>query len=326
MEITRLDLDDRATLGELTELFNAAERVDAPWVHEESPEQVRGTLAYAYDLEGPVCFVGRSEGTFVAFGGLHTSSWDNKELAWLVLSVHPDHRRRGHGSRMLEHLEKAAAELGRTKLGTQAWDGTPGTRFAESHGYVAKSRAINRRQHLDELDLDEARALHARAAQAASDYDVLRLLGPIAEEQLSEFAEVSASINDAPLDDLDMEDDNFDPQRIRHYEEASGLRQRTLYRVVARHRPSGRLVAHSTLVVERLSPAVADQHDTAVMPEHRGHRLGLLLKTEMVLWLAEAEPQLRTIDTWNAESNDHMIRVNEALHYRWMGRELQYQK
>ena len=52
--------------------------------------------------------------------------------------------------------------------------------------------------------------------------------------------------------------------------------------------------------------------------------LGLLLKAGMVLWLAEAEPQLETVGTWNAESNDHMIGVNELLAYRWMGRGLEY--
>ena len=46
----------------------------------------------------------------------------------------------------------------------------------------------------------------------------------------------------------------------------------------------------------------------------------------MVRWLAEAEPQTRVIDTWNAESNDHMIGVNEVLGYRIMGRELEFQK
>jgi hypothetical protein len=199
-------------------------------------------------------------------------------------------------------------------------------RFAEAHGFVAKAKAINRRQHLSDLDDEELRSLHERASKAAADYEVLRLVGPMPEELLEQFSEVSASINDAPLDDLEMEDDNFDPQRIRNYEESCRLRQRTLYRVVARHRGSGRLVAHSTLVVERPRPTVAEQHDTAVMPEHRGHRLGLLLKAEMLLWLADVEPQVETIDTWNAESNDHMIAVNEALAYRWMGREWQYQK
>ena len=75
----------------------------------------------------------------------------------------------------------------------------------------------------------------------------------------------------------------------------------------------------------RERPEIGDQHDTAVVRAHRGHRLGLLLKAGMLLWLAEVEPQLETVDTWNAESNDHMIAVNEALGYRVMGRELQFQ-
>jgi hypothetical protein len=45
----------------------------------------------------------------------------------------------------------------------------------------------------------------------------------------------------------------------------------------------------------------------------------------MLLWLDEVEPQVETVDTWNAESNRHMIAVNEALGYRAMGRELQFQ-
>ena len=49
---------------------------------------------------------------------------------------------------------------------------------------------------------------------------------------------------------------------------------------------------------------------------HRGHRLGLLLKIDMMRWLAEAEPQLEVIETWNNADNGFMINVNEALGYR----------
>jgi hypothetical protein len=63
-----------------------------------------------------------------------------------------------------------------------------------------------------------------------------------------------------------------------------------------------------------------------VTREHRGHRLGALLKLEMLRWLAEAQPQLESIDTWNAESNDHMIEVNRALGYEVVGRALAFQR
>ena len=78
--------------------------------------------------------------------------------------------------------------------------------------------------------------------------------------------------------------------------------------------------------MERWAPTVAYQYDTAVAPGHRGHRLGLLLKSAMVQWLRERNPDVLTVDTWNAESNSFMIEVNEQLGYRVVGRELQFQR
>jgi RimJ/RimL family protein N-acetyltransferase len=36
----------------------------------------------------------------------------------------------------------------------------------------------------------------------------------------------------------------------------------------------------------------------------------------MMRWLAEMEPQLKIIETWNNADNKFMINVNEALGYR----------
>jgi hypothetical protein len=55
---------------------------------------------------------------------------------------------------------------------------------------------------------------------------------------------------------------------------------------------------------------------TAVIREHRGHRLGLLLKTAMLERLAVAEPALERIVTGNAVGNQWMIAINEQLGYR----------
>ena len=79
------------------------------------------------------------------------------------------------------------------------------------------------------------------------------------------------------------------------------------------------------MTVDAETPAWGEQADTSVVRAHRGHRLGLLLKADMLRWLADKEPQLETLDTWNAESNDHMVGVNQRLGYRVMGRELQFQ-
>jgi RimJ/RimL family protein N-acetyltransferase len=52
---------------------------------------------------------------------------------------------------------------------------------------------------------------------------------------------------------------------------------------------------------------------TAVLPEHRGHRLGLLVKIAMLDLLASQAPDVDRIFTGNAGSNQHMIAINEQL-------------
>lgn len=326
MQISPLDLGDRDALGEVTSLIHAAIDAGSPWQHRPTVDQVAGGLRHGHDGESALTFVGREAGRTVAVSSLFASSWDNLDAAWMDLTVHPDARRKGLGSEMLRFVERRAASLGRVKLGAVTWEASPGTLFAERHGYVARSQSILRRQHVDDELVERVRRLHAEAVASAPDYELLRWAERTPDGLLEEVARVAESINDAPLDDLDLEADSFEPQRVRGYEVATEQRNRSLYRVVARHRPSGRLAGLSALVVERETPTVAHQHDTTVAPEHRGHRLGLLMKTDMLLWLAETEPQVRTVDTWNAESNAHMVAVNEILGYEWTARQVVHQK
>lgn len=330
MEITELpaeDLDRRPGLvDELVDLQNAGHAVDAPWVHPTTPTTVRGFFHYGWDLEPGRHFVGRSDGRLAALGAVHTSDWDNLDLAWLEVTVHPELRSRGLGSLMADHMCAVAASMGRTKLGADAWDGTAGVGFAERHGFTQRSRAINRRQHLAELSLDRVQQLYGEAEAVAAAYELVRIVGRTPDDLMPAVADLAASINDAPLDELDIEDEVFPPERIRNYETATLGRGHRLYRLLARHRETGALAGHTVVAVEVERPAIGHQHDTSVAREHRGHRLGLLLKTAMNLWLAEAEPRLETVDTWNTESNDHMIGVNEALGYRWMGRGIELQQ
>ncbi len=49
---------------------------------------------------------------------------------------------------------------------------------------------------------------------------------------------------------------------------------------------------------------------------HRGHRLGLALKAANHLLVHEQVADLRMVRTWNADTNAHMVAVNDALGYR----------
>lgn len=326
MDITRFGPDDAAELREWVALVNAVSATDAPWEHPWTPTTAEGRFRHGWDGEPATPYLARVDGSVVGAGAISTSEYDNLHLAWFGVQVHPDHRRRGYGSEILAFLEQQAKEQGRTSGGLDGWDSEGTIAFATRHGYEKKHQAINRRQFLDDVDRAELDTRYDAALPHATGYELLRRGAPTPDDELERLAAMASAINDAPTDDLDIEDEVFTADRMRAYEVASLARKQRFYRVVARHVPSGELAGQTVVVVESERPEIGHQHDTSVVRSHRGHRLGLLLKADMLRWLAEAEPQLVSIDTYNAESNDQMIGVNEILGYRIMGRELAFQK
>lgn len=326
VEIIEFGPDDAESVRAYAEVSTACRKVDSPWNHAVTDTGAAGFLRHGWDGEPPLAFLAIVDGVPVGAAEFHTSEWDNHHLAWLDIAVHPDHRCQGHGSTILAALLDRAREQGRTSVGIDSWELPASCAFAERHGFELRSKAINRRQVLAELDWPGIEALRADAARHASAYELVRRVGRTPDDELPALAALTASINDAPIDDLDVEDEVFPPERVRDYEAAQTGQGRLLHRIVARHRETGELGGHTVVAVDGERPWIGDQHDTAVARAHRGRRLGVLLKAEMLLWLREAQPQLATIDTWNAESNDHMIGVNELLGYRVMGRGLQFQR
>jgi RimJ/RimL family protein N-acetyltransferase len=311
--------DDADLVATVVDIRNAGRAVDDPDALEALPELVSRELRYGWDLDPGETYLYVPDGTTTAVGMLDVDppKRDNLQVVWGGILVHPEHRRRGHGSAMMQEVLRRTRELGRSII----WMGTAeddlGVRgFLESFGFTYASHDARRRQVLADVDPAEIDRLHALATEAASEYEVVRQLAPTSDAVLAELVAVTAAINDAPTGDLVVEDEKFDLQRLRDFETANAGQDNTLYRVFARHRGTGEVGGHTVVGVNPLRPHFAGQGDTAVRREHRGHRLGLLLKIEMMRWLAEAEPQLEMIETWNNADNTFMIAVNESIGYR----------
>jgi len=232
------------------------------------------------------------------------------------VTVDPVARRQGLGTRLLEVGVQRVHAAGRTLVYAGCFDRPGPVAFLKAMGLDRAYEEVQRRQDLRALDWGRLDDVYAEADGRAADYQLIRLPGPTPQDMMPDIVRMTGAINDAPTGELDIEDEVFSPERIRAFEAARQAQGWRLYRLVARDRDTGVLAGHTMTAVQGEQPWYGCQYDTSVLRAHRGHRLGLLLKIGMLRWLAEAEPQLRTLDTWNAAANAHMIGVNDALGYQ----------
>ena len=87
---------------------------------------------------------------------------------------------------------------------------------------------------------------------------------------------------------------------------------------VALHKATNEPVGMTELWLSKLVPYIADQDDTGVISEHRGHKLGTTLKYLMLqkLYTDERSKEVRWWYTVNAEVNEHMLNINDELGYK----------
>lgn len=319
MPLARVDPADPVTLGELARLLEAARRVDDPDAFPLTERALQAHLTHGSDLRPSShhLLVPEAGGPAVGALELELPTFDNHHLVWGEITVHPGYRHQGYGAQLLDELLARTRAAGRDTVWVGvAEDDAAGRAFLERHGFGYASHDARRRQVLADIDPGEIDRLEQVATQGARDYELLRWRPPFDDGQLLALAEVTAAINDAPMGNLTFEDEVFDLPRMRDQQEARRRRGDRFYEVVARHRGSGLLAGHTQVAVEPETPTLGHNVDTAVARGHRGHRLGFALKIAMLRWLAEAEPQLEVIETWNHADNTFMINVNEALGYR----------
>ena len=312
---------DLATAEAIAAIEVAYSKADAPHLPPIVAESLRLFLAHGHDghgLEG-IRIARDDSGRAVGWAGVELFHWDNRHMAFLEATVDPASRRRGVGTALMDEITDFAHAHGRTTLASATWVGNPAESFLWGRGFSPNQRNVQRRLDLRTLDWSGIGALREQALKAAQDYELVALVGPTPDDMLEPMVDVLSAINDAPRDDFQMDDDEFSVERLQAFDRAMQERQITAYRLVARRRSDQELAGHTLICSDRLNPAWADQEDTSVVRAHRGNRLGLLLKTAMLMWLRDAEPQVEIIDTWNAASNAHMIAVNDAIGCRPVG-------
>jgi RimJ/RimL family protein N-acetyltransferase len=274
----------------------------------------------------------RGAGQVMASASVTVHEHDNQHVAELTVDVDPAHRRRGAGSAILRAAEELAASQGRglaiveQSEPLRQLDRSPGKSFARRHGFACSQVSLRLDLHLpvDERRLEQ---LEEACTRYAGGYRIISWRDRCPEELLRDRAVLAERMSaDIPLDELDRRPERWDLERVRATEALVAKQNRTSFSAGAVEDRSGRLVAYSDLRLPRGAPEKAYQWDTLVLAEHRGHRLGTLVKIANLRALASASPATHRVTTENAEDNSAMISVNQALGFEVVGRIYAWQK
>ncbi|GLY96954.1 GNAT family N-acetyltransferase [Actinoplanes sp. NBRC 103695] len=328
IDVAVFPASDEATAREAIQVDRAAFEYQTPDIPYSPEDFVLESWRNPFPGHRSIRAVARLDGRAVGYVALGLPLLDNLELASLDLNVLPDFRRRGVGRAMLDFaIEQARAE-GRKHLTSETVQTRPdGDAFAAAQGAKAALPETRSRLDLTTVDQDRYDRMLAEAWTHADGYRVVSWVGMPAEEYLDAIAYLDGRmVQDAPMGDLTIEPEKVDADRIRKSEQNRLDRGIDRFHTGVVHEATGRMVAWTTLSGPPALETHIWQHITIVDPDHRGHRLGMIVKLENLRHTLAHKPALTAIDTFNATANDFMLSINREMGFRaadtWMQWEL----
>jgi GNAT superfamily N-acetyltransferase len=286
-------------------------------------------------------FVARADGQVVGRAVFETLADPGSEFAWFTVEVLPEFRGRGIGSALTDLLDGVAAAENRTisvvyavspdgpgeRLNAPTGFGSvpannPEVRFLRGRGYRLEQVERGSLLRLPVAPALLARKLADAQAWAGDEYSVVSWTGRTPPRWLEDQAMLYTRMStDAPSAGIQEPEDVWTVARLVAEQDASSAGPRVALVTAALHRPTGHLAGFTELSVPSDPLRAVEQQDTLVLREHRGHRLGMLLKVANLQQLALQFPQQSAVTTFNAEENRFMLDVNEALGFTPMGYE-----
>ena len=134
------------------------------------------------------------------------------------------------------------------------------------------------------------------------------------DEHAAGYCEMKTQMsNDVPVGEIDYQPIVYDEARLRT-EEQRASRSYHLVVAAARRTSDGAFGGYTVLYLPHDEAHVL-QDDTLVMPEHRGHRLGTILKLATLDVVRRDHPERVAIHTWTDPENHAMYRTNLGFGY-----------
>lgn len=318
MDVRPVDPFDDTILARYHDVCRRAELHERPWESFWSQAELRARFEHPKDTERLELFAAFDGEDLLAGGFLDVPLEDNLDKGFVHVMVPPEHRRRGVGTLLLEHLAGAVRAEDRTELLVETsysfedrYD-HPYRRFAEKNGFrevnVEVVRTLQLPVHDDVLDrLDSESAAHREG------YRVETFVGELPDAYLPSYCRLNNQLGvDAPTGEVDFEEESLTPEIFRETEKRFAAAGSTRLSTLALS-GDDEVVAYTDLAVKADEDRRVHQWGTLVHRDHRGHRLGTAVKVANLRVLQDRFPARTEVVTSNAEANQNMVDINDRF-------------
>lgn len=329
-----LDAPDAGPFLELVRIANAVCLHDAghDYLHEE-PEEVLGFMQDQADWIQPA-FAAVRDGRILGVVKMMIAAQEDASTVEFDLMIDPPLWGRGAEELLLAEVEREARERGKDTI--QTWTlhrpDAPGPRLQPPTGWGAipaddrqtifqlgngfSLEQVERNSVFDltgDFDLVERMLAEAQAV-AGAEYRLVTWTAPTPPEHRDGFAyALSRMSTDAPTGGMVVDEQHWDAERVERRDARQRAQGLTVSVAAVIHAPTGTIAAYNELVIAEDHTAATQQYGTLVLKEHRGRRLGTIVKCANLLRWRDVVPESPRVSTFNAEENRHMLDINEAI-------------
>ena len=329
-----LDAPDAGPFLELVRIANAVCRHDAGHDYlDEEPEEMLGFMQDQADWTQPA-FAAIRDGVVIGAVKLMISNEPDASTVEFDLMIDPPMWGQGAEEILLAEVEREARDRGLSTI--QTWTlhrpGAPGPRLEPPTGWGSipaddrqtvfqlengfSLEQVERNSVFDltgDLSLVERMLAEAQAV-AGPDYRLVTWTAPTPPEHRDGFAyALSRMSTDAPTGGMVVDEQHWDAARVERRDARQRAQGLTVSVAAVVHEPSGTVAAYNELVISEDHSGATQQYGTLVLKEHRGRRLGPIVKCANLLRWREVVPESPRVSTFNAEENRHMLDINETI-------------